>query len=139
MFWAASLTAPSARAPPDIVRTDIAARIRAASNATPRTMHSPDAYFRPSRKASTGRYVSSCRPSRRPGRFWHRGKRPLSRSPREEVVDHELIHLRAGIDRSGAEMREQHDVLHRQQISRNLVLEDEHVHTGGHTKNIHDW
>ena len=52
------------------------------------------------------------------------------RRPRQHVVDHQLIHRLAGVHRARAEVREQHDVVHREQLGRHLRFLDEDVEAG---------
>ena len=57
---------------------------------------------------------------RPPGRFRYRSERRLAGRPGEDVVDHKLIHLLARVYRRRAEMRQQHDVVHRQKFFRHF-------------------
>ncbi len=67
-----------------------------------------------------------------PGRFRYRSERRLAGGPGEDVVDQKLIHLFARVYRRRTEMRQQHDVRHRQQLFRNFRLFGEDVQPGCH-------
>src|SRR5580692_459514 len=67
-----------------------------------------------------------------PRRLRNRRQRRLAGGPGGDVVDDELIHLLAGIDRCRAEMREQHHVVHRDQFLRHVGLLGEDVEARRH-------
>src|SRR5665213_3992379 len=79
---------------------------------------------------SSIRQLGKILPFRRIRRFRNRRERRLARHPGQNIVDHELIHGRARHLGGGAEMREQHDVLHLHQFLRDLRLLGEDVEPG---------
>ena len=55
---------------------------------------------------------------------------PLAREPRVEVGLAQVAHRLARLARRAADVRQQHDVVHRQQLGRNVRLVGEHVEPG---------
>src|SRR5262249_25207727 len=68
---------------------------------------------------------------RRPRRLRHRRERLLAGRPGDEIVDDELVHRVARGHRAGADVRQQHDVVHRQELGRNVGLVGVDVEPGG--------
>jgi hypothetical protein len=81
--------------------------------------------------ATSGSVIASPPLLRWPGGLGHGCQRRPARRPGGNIVDHELLHPRAGVDRAGPEMREEHDVIHLEILLRHLRLIEKHVEAGG--------